>query len=84
MAAETGDRAGDLPRRRIDGACARIGREPLSLAGLRRLSPEFRHFEAVAPAGWIALIERAVEGDVEALEPLDAECERRGGGQPVH
>ena len=70
-------------RRNIDAACAQVGRESLSLAQLRRLSPEFREFERVAPEGFVDLIELAAVGDAEALEVLDAECERRGGG-PVH
>ena len=54
-------------RRNIDAACARVGIEPLSLEELRLISPEFREFERVAPVDWIPLIERAAQGDVEAL-----------------
>ena len=68
-------------RHNIDAACARVGIEPLSLEELRLISPEFREFERVAPVDWIPLIERAAQGDVEAIELLDVECER--ADQPV-
>ena len=69
-------------RHLIDNAFKAAGREPPSLAELRRLSPDFCVFERVAPRNFVALIERAAAGDDEALATLNAECER--ADQPVH
>ena len=69
-------------RQLIDHAFKAAGRDPPTLEELRRLSPEFRDFERVAPVDWIPLIERAAQGDVEAIELLDVECER--ADLPVH
>jgi hypothetical protein len=67
-------------RQNIAAACARAGCEPPTIEELRRLSPGFREFEEVAPRSWVELVELAARGDVEAIEVLDAECEREGGG----
>ena len=69
-------------RHLIDNAFTAAGRDPPSLSQLRQLSPDFRHFEAVAPPGFVALIELAAQGEGEALELLDGLCERVGA--PVH
>ena len=64
-------------RRNIDDACARIGREPLTVEELRLISPGISHFERVAPVDWIPLIERAARGDDQARVQLEALCERK-------
>jgi hypothetical protein len=64
----------------INRAFKTAGYGPPSLAELRRLSREFQVLEALVPASWIALIERA--GDGEALE--GARCRVRAPDQPVH
>jgi hypothetical protein len=66
-----------MARRMLDRAFAAAGRERADAQELRRLSPEYRTFEALVPAYWIDLIELAAVGDDQAIEILDAERESR-------
>jgi hypothetical protein len=69
-----------LRSRSCRGACSiersrQRGREPLTLAELRRLSPEYRTFEALVLAHWVYLIELAAAGDKAPLEVLEQQCQ---------
>jgi hypothetical protein len=65
-----------VARRCTDRMLAAMGLGPATVEQLRRYNPGYRRFETVAPEGMMALVEKAVAGDREAMDLLEAECEQ--------